>query len=75
MWFGHWCLTKIVVNWFQVGRWSFLALGILYGINRQSRLSKKEAKLREIREKERPAKEAAMAAEKAKATRGTKFCY
>jgi len=53
-----------------VGRWSLLALGIVYGINRNRSLSKKEAQLRIIEEKERPAKEAAKAAEKARLNRG-----
>jgi len=53
----------------KVGRWSFLALGIMYGISRHRSLTKKEAKLGEIRERERPAKEAAKAAEKARLNR------
>jgi len=47
-----------------------LALGIMYGISRNRSLSKKEAKLRTIAEQERPAKEAAIAAEKARLNRG-----
>ncbi len=54
-----------------MGRWSFLALGIMYGISRHRSLVKKETKLREIEERERPAREAKKAAEKARLNRGT----
>jgi len=53
----------------RVGRWTFLGLGIMYGLSRHRSLSKREARLREIEEKERPAKEAARAVEKARLNR------
>jgi len=53
----------------RVGRWSFLALGIMYGLNRHRRLTKKETRLREQEAKERPAKDAAIAKEKARLNR------
>ncbi|XP_021953957.1 ATP synthase subunit e, mitochondrial [Folsomia candida] len=53
----------------KVGRWSLLALGIMYGISRQSSLVKKETKLREIEAIEGPAREAKKAAEKARLNR------
>jgi len=53
----------------RVGRWSLLALGIMYGMSRQRSLSKRETKLRAIAEQERPAKEAAAAKEKARLNR------
>lgn len=42
----------------------------MYGMSRNRTLSKREAKLREIEAKERPAREAAKAAEKARLNRG-----
>ncbi|CAL8081258.1 unnamed protein product [Orchesella dallaii] len=53
----------------RVGRWSFLALGIMWGISRNRSLSKKETKFREMEEQARPAREAAKAAEKARLNR------
>jgi len=53
----------------RMGRWTLLGLGIMYGISRHRSLSKKEERLREIAEQERPAKEAAAAAEKARRNR------
>ncbi|KAL7297816.1 hypothetical protein TKK_0008849 [Trichogramma kaykai] len=48
----------------KFGRWSFLALGVAYGAFHQNRLSKRENARREIEERERPAREAKLAAEK-----------
>ncbi|XP_014228419.1 ATP synthase subunit e, mitochondrial [Trichogramma pretiosum] len=48
----------------KFGRWSFLALGVAYGAFHQNRLSKRETARREIEERERPAREARLAAEK-----------
>ncbi|XP_018334830.1 ATP synthase subunit e, mitochondrial [Agrilus planipennis] len=45
-------------------RWSFLSAGVLYGAFHQSRLSRRENARRELEEKERPAREAKLAAEK-----------
>ncbi|XP_033222158.1 ATP synthase subunit e, mitochondrial-like [Belonocnema kinseyi] len=45
-------------------RWTFLISGILYGAYHHKRLSQKEAMLREIEERERPAKQAKIAAER-----------
>jgi len=53
----------------RVGRWSFLALGIMYGISRSKTLSKRENALRAKKEQERPAKEAAKLAEKTRLNR------
>ncbi|XP_026486435.1 ATP synthase subunit e, mitochondrial [Vanessa tameamea] len=51
----------------RFGRWSFLTAGILYGAFHQSRLSKKETKLREIEAKEKVIRDAKMKEEKARA--------
>ncbi|KAI5634116.1 ATP synthase E chain domain-containing protein [Phthorimaea operculella] len=51
----------------RFGRWSFLGAGILYGAFHQSRLSKKEAKLREIEAKEKVVRDEKLKAEKAAA--------
>ncbi|KAK5650299.1 hypothetical protein RI129_001328 [Pyrocoelia pectoralis] len=48
----------------KFGRWGLLTTGILYGLFHQSRLSKREAALREIDEKQRPAREAKIAEER-----------
>ncbi|XP_051175520.1 uncharacterized protein LOC127290774 [Leptopilina boulardi] len=45
-------------------RWSLLITGVFYGIYNHNKFSKREAMLREIEERERPAKEAKLAAEK-----------
>ncbi|XP_043463134.1 ATP synthase subunit e, mitochondrial-like [Leptopilina heterotoma] len=45
-------------------RWTFLVTGIVYGIYNHNKFSKREAMLREIEERERPAREAKLAAEK-----------
>ncbi|XP_063544137.1 ATP synthase subunit e, mitochondrial [Cydia strobilella] len=49
----------------RFGRWSLLTVGIAYGAFHQNRLSKREAKLREIEAKEKPIRDAKIAAEKA----------
>ncbi|XP_048003757.1 ATP synthase subunit e, mitochondrial [Leguminivora glycinivorella] len=49
----------------RFGRWSLLTVGIAYGAFHQSRLSKREAKLREIEAKEKPIRDAKIKAEKA----------
>ncbi|XP_058794242.1 ATP synthase subunit e, mitochondrial [Phymastichus coffea] len=51
----------------KFGRWSLLITGVMYGAFYQSRFSKKEAALREIEERERPIREAKIAAEKKRA--------
>ncbi|CAH0403990.1 unnamed protein product [Chilo suppressalis] len=48
----------------RFGRWSFLTAGVLYGAFHQSRLSKKEAKFREIEAKEKVVRDAKIKAEK-----------
>ena len=58
-----------------MSRWTFLGLGIVYGITRQRANERKEAKLREIEERERPAREAAKAAEKQRLYRGNQILY
>lgn len=60
---------------FQFGRWSLLTAGILYGAFHQSRLSKKEAKVREIEAKEKVIRDEKIAKEKAIATAGKKLYY
>jgi len=50
----------------RVGRWTLLGLGVLWGISRQRSLHAKEEKYRAIRAAEKPAKDAAAAAEKAR---------
>ncbi|XP_072941304.1 ATP synthase subunit e, mitochondrial [Epargyreus clarus] len=49
----------------RFGRWSFLGAGIMYGAFHQNRLSKKEAKLREIEAKEKVIRDEKLAKEKA----------
>ncbi|XP_063632435.1 ATP synthase subunit e, mitochondrial [Cydia splendana] len=49
----------------RFGRWSLLTVGIAYGAFHQNRLSKREAKLREIEAKEKPVRDAKIKAEKA----------
>ncbi|XP_023952030.2 ATP synthase subunit e, mitochondrial [Bicyclus anynana] len=49
----------------RFGRWSFLTAGILYGAFHQSRLSKKETKLREIEAKEKVVRDERLKKEKA----------
>ncbi|CAG4936301.1 unnamed protein product [Parnassius apollo] len=49
----------------RFGRWSFLTAGILYGAFHQNRLSKKEAKIREIEAKEKVIRDAKLKEEKA----------
>ncbi|XP_063371557.1 ATP synthase subunit e, mitochondrial [Cydia amplana] len=49
----------------RFGRWSLLTVGIAYGAFHQNRLSKREAKLREIEAKEKPIRDAKIKAEKA----------
>lgn len=48
----------------QFSRWSLLVVGVLYGAAHHSRLSKKEAALREYEEKQRAEREVKLAAEK-----------
>ena len=48
-------------------------MGIVYGITRQRANERKENRLREIEERERPAKEAAKAAEKQRLYRGNEI--
>ncbi|OAD52089.1 hypothetical protein WN48_03044 [Eufriesea mexicana] len=45
-------------------RWTFLLSGIVYGLYFQKKFSKRENALREQEERERPMKEAKLAAEK-----------
>ncbi|PZC73498.1 ATP synthase subunit e, mitochondrial [Helicoverpa armigera] len=49
----------------RFGRWSFLGAGILYGAFHQSRLSKREEKLREIEAKEKVIRDEKLKKEKA----------
>lgn len=42
---------------FQFARWSLLSVGVVYGAFHHNRLSKKEARLREIEEQHREARE------------------
>ncbi|KDR13115.1 ATP synthase subunit e, mitochondrial [Zootermopsis nevadensis] len=48
----------------RFGRWSFLAAGIAWGAIRHRSLSKKENALREIEAKQKPIRDAKLAAEK-----------
>ncbi|XP_028037522.1 ATP synthase subunit e, mitochondrial [Bombyx mandarina] len=52
----------------KFGRWSFLTVGVLYGAFHQNRLSKKEAKLREIEAKEKVIRDAKLKEEKERAS-------
>jgi hypothetical protein len=54
----------------QFGRWSFLTVGVVYGVFHQSRLSKKEELYREVEAKEKAVKDAKIKAEKALAAAG-----
>ncbi|XP_026318348.1 ATP synthase subunit e, mitochondrial [Hyposmocoma kahamanoa] len=49
----------------RFGRWSLLTVGIAYGAFHQNRLSRKEAKFREIQAKEKVIKDAKLKEEKA----------
>ncbi|CAD7088634.1 unnamed protein product [Hermetia illucens] len=48
----------------KFGRWSLLTIGIAYGAMHQSRLSKKEAKVREIEAQQKVIRDAKLAEEK-----------
>ncbi|XP_069674045.1 ATP synthase subunit e, mitochondrial [Periplaneta americana] len=50
----------------RFGRWSFLAVGVAWGAIRHSRLSKKEAAIREIEDKQKAVRDAKLAQEKAR---------
>ncbi|KAF7278871.1 hypothetical protein GWI33_007879 [Rhynchophorus ferrugineus] len=45
-------------------RWSFLGVGVAYGAFHQNRLSKKEAKIREVETKQKAIRDEKLAAEK-----------
>ncbi|CAG9769613.1 unnamed protein product [Ceutorhynchus assimilis] len=45
-------------------RWSFLGVGVAYGAFNQSRLSRKETKVREIEAKQKAIRDVKLAAEK-----------
>ncbi|XP_038220980.1 ATP synthase subunit e, mitochondrial [Zerene cesonia] len=49
----------------KFGRWSFLGVGIVYGAFHQNRLSKKEAKIREIETKEKAIRDEKLKQERA----------
>ncbi|KAM3958640.1 ATP synthase, subunit E [Aphomia sociella] len=49
----------------RFGRWSFLGVGVLYGAFHQNRLSKKEAKFREVEAKEKVIRDEKLKVEKA----------
>ncbi|EDW42196.1 ATP synthase subunit e, mitochondrial [Drosophila suzukii] len=48
----------------KFGRWSLLLVGIAYGAAHQSRLSKKEEKVREIEAQQKAVRDAKLAEEK-----------
>ncbi|BFF92912.1 ATP synthase subunit e mitochondrial [Drosophila madeirensis] len=48
----------------KLGRWSLLLVGIAYGAAHQSRLSKKEEKVREIEAQQKVVRDAKLAEEK-----------
>jgi F-type H+-transporting ATPase subunit e len=48
----------------QFGRWSFLAVGVLYGLYHQNRLATREVGIREIEEKHKAVRDAKLAEEK-----------
>ncbi|GLV31683.1 ATP synthase subunit E [Carabus blaptoides fortunei] len=48
----------------KFGRWSFLIAGILYGAAHQSRLSKREVKIREVEDAQKAIRDAKIAEEK-----------
>jgi F-type H+-transporting ATPase subunit e len=52
----------------QFGRWSLLSVGIVYGAFHQSRLSRKEAAIREVELKQKAIRDEKLAAEKKLAT-------
>lgn len=56
----------------QFCRWSLLLTGVVYGIYHQKRLSKRENALREQELKEKPIKDAKIAAEKKRLQEGKK---
>ncbi|CAH1373713.1 hypothetical protein MTP99_015089 [Tenebrio molitor] len=52
----------------KFGRWSLLSVGIVYGAFHQSRLSRKEAAIREVELKQKAIRDEKLAAEKKLAT-------
>lgn len=48
----------------KFGRWSMLSLGVVYGAFHQSRLSKREVKVREIEAQQKAVRDAKLAEEK-----------
>ncbi|KAG5887875.1 hypothetical protein JTB14_011410 [Gonioctena quinquepunctata] len=48
----------------KFGRWSFLGLGVVYGLFHQNRLSKKETAFREVESKLKIERDAKLVAEK-----------
>lgn len=56
----------------QFGRWSFLAVGIMYGAYHQGRLSRREEKLRVIEEQQKAVRDAKLAEEKKRNAEGKK---
>lgn len=53
----------------QFGRWSFLAVGVVYGAFHHNRLSNKETALREVENKQKAIRDAKLAEEKAAASK------
>ncbi|CRK95892.1 CLUMA_CG009338, isoform A [Clunio marinus] len=54
----------------RFGRWSFLAVGILYGAYHQNRLAKREVGIREIENKQKAIRDAKLAEEKKRNVEG-----
>lgn len=65
-------LQNLLLNLVQFCRWSLLLTGVVYGIYHQRRLSKKENALREQDLKEKPIRDAKLAAEKKRLQDGKK---
>lgn len=63
-------MWEIIVAYLQFGRYSFLGLGIAYGAYHQNRLSKKEAKIREIEAEQKKIRDAKLAIEKKRIVEG-----
>lgn len=69
-WFGE-SSDVVIYNFiFQFARWTFLSVGILYGVSRQASLEKKEEKLKVIRAQNKAIKDAKLAEEKKRASAG-----
>ena len=55
---------------FQFGRWSFLAVGVLYGAYHQNRLANREVGIRAIEVQKKAVRDAKLAEEKKRSSAG-----